>query len=677
MKNFTLSVFALAASLLVSQAHAAKITEDALTLGKPGSSANKTFNLGTGQLRFNVGSSQLEFSNDATNYKAIGSGAGGAGGINLLSTNPDAESGTTDHTASGGTLAASSSSPLNGVKSFLFTPSAGAQTVTTGQKTVLDGLTGGACVGKIFYKTTEATNRYILNAIDGSSNVLGTVTLAPTLGSNAVDAYVPFQCPTSGTVALQVKAAASTPGAAIKWDDEHLGSDTRVASISQATWYGSAFHPATASCSWTTASTSPVSMGTDADCPTPTVAGSVTAPATKLAGFTLQGPGRFEVKVQGARFSTTSASDGSFSWYLSDGTISSNASIATILTAADHTSTIPSNAVFQLDVTDSNAHTFSIYTDSTDGAATLALVNTQTGLTNAGLSFNVFRYPTAGETAVKADSAAVSWSGYHDNTCSFGRTSTSLGDPTADASCGFTERKNRNFGTVTSYGSKLPGIVFAPAKIGRYFVCANVMANQSSTGDGDLQLDDLTTVIARQSFRDASTSTYRTIPLCGIWDATSTASATLRIQSATSAGTITLAGGGGTTPGNAIEWMIFQLDAAQSAPVFPGMVSSNSSGQERIERATALISGSCSITSQSGSWLSSVGSCGTGDVTFTIATGMFSAAPTCTVTADNTLGSAFCATPARSSTSLRVACYTSTTGAVVGVNASIICVGPK
>src|SRR6185312_12571922 len=72
----------------------------------------------------------------------------------------------------------------------------------------------------------------------------------------------------------------------------------------------------------------------------------------------------------------------------------------------------------------------------------------------------------------RPDQVANSWSGYHDGTCSWSFTGSSFADPSDDGTCAFVERNNSNFGTVTSFGAKKPGIVFTPSRAGRYYVCA-------------------------------------------------------------------------------------------------------------------------------------------------------------------------------------------------------------
>lgn len=70
-------------------------------------------------------------------------------------------------------------------------------------------------------------------------------------------------------------------------------------------------------------------------------------------------------------------------------------------------------------------------------------------------------------------------------------------------------------------------------------------------------------------------------------------------------------------------------------PAISGNVSSNAATSERIERALVNCQGSSTITSQSGSWLSSVGNISGGVCNLTFASGMFSSTPVCFVGQDS------------------------------------------
>lgn len=113
----------------------------------------------------------------------------------------------------------------------------------------------------------------------------------------------------------------------------------------------------------------------------------------------------------------------------------------------------------------------------------------------------------------------------------------------------------------------------------------------------------------------------------------------------------------------------------QNAPLLVGGVTSNTSGQERIERATISCSSSASITSQSGSWISSIGNISSGKCSLTIGSGIFSATPTCTATSLD-YGSSLILAPVvspSSPTSVAIGC----TFALSGSSTINYCVGPN
>lgn len=114
-------------------------------------------------------------------------------------------------------------------------------------------------------------------------------------------------------------------------------------------------------------------------------------------------------------------------------------------------------------------------------------------------------------------------------------------------------------------------------------------------------------------------------------------------------------------------------------------VNSNGSNQ-RIERA--YVNGSAGsptfsdVTRQSGSWLTALTANSTGNITLTIATGIFSSTPDCQCTCYNEfIGTNQCAcsidtTTAPSATAIRI--QTHVTGNVAGSrDFSLMCIGPR
>ena len=295
------------------------IETDNLVIGKRSGSTNPSvqFRGTTQSIRANTSTNKLQFSNDGSTFKNLGSGAGGDGGINLLSTdNADFELGISSNwTNSGGSYTALSGAgtALFDLTSARFNASATDQTVTSDGYDVPAGLYSGKCLGSIKYKTSESTNKYKLIALDGDdSTVLAEQSLDST-NSLTITGYVPFTCPSAGTVKLQIKSTGDA--ADIDIDNAHLGSDIRVADISQATLYGAITYAGTSNCEWTTGDTggSFTAFGADTDCPAPTTVGSASAPATKVPAITFATlpPGEYQVVVLGTfvRNTTTTVAD--------------------------------------------------------------------------------------------------------------------------------------------------------------------------------------------------------------------------------------------------------------------------------------------------------------------------------------------------------------------------------
>lgn len=113
----------------------------------------------------------------------------------------------------------------------------------------------------------------------------------------------------------------------------------------------------------------------------------------------------------------------------------------------------------------------------------------------------------------------------------------------------------------------------------------------------------------------------------------------------------------------------------QNAPLLIGSVTSGTSGSERIERAYVTNAGSCSISAgnQSGTWITSLAHPTTGECTLTLASGYFSGTPACTISPMSVDRSAVTAVSSSSvSTLTRSGGGTSTDS-----DFSIICVGAR
>lgn len=109
-----------------------------------------------------------------------------------------------------------------------------------------------------------------------------------------------------------------------------------------------------------------------------------------------------------------------------------------------------------------------------------------------------------------------------------------------------------------------------------------------------------------------------------------------------------------------------------------------SAGVERVERATVTCSGSSSITRQSGTWITAIGNISSGNCAITIAAGIFSAAPTCTIGLHATDATNIYSleAPVTSSTAMAVGAHylasgSSTVQTPSSLPLHIICMGPR
>jgi hypothetical protein len=676
---FTLLTFIALATTNVALAAQSGSFTDKFQLGLPRSSQDKVleFNLGLGatnpKLKWSVTDSALEFSNDGSIFKQFGTGSGGSGGINLLTTNADAEAGTADHTASGGTFVASSSSPLDGAKSFLFTPSAGAQTVTTGQKTITSGLAGASCIGKVLYKTTESTNPYILQVIDGSSNVLSTQTL-PTTNGIAQNAYAPFLCPASGTIALQVKAAASTPGANIQWDDEHLGSEIRTANVSQATFYGSVTisgcsanwtYPTTTG-AWNAPSAAPTGC-------TYVTSGSLSAPSTMYPGYRAAlPPGEYAVLVNGS--------------YVINGTGSGYLRFAnsgnTIVSRELHTFTNPTagglSPPFSLSYTMSvsSAQSAADFLIQEQHASSGSLQIYGSG-TNQQLTISVYKYPTSTQTAVSADSAAASWSGYI--TGSSGTTNSASYVDLTSTGASITALSSTNV-TCTTSSTSVYGITCAFPRTGTFKISASGTSQSATSGGNDsLRLVDGSGALidAGKTVTRGSANSDQAFSLGGDYKVAAVGSVTFKIQGGTS-GTLLGIVNGAATGSPSSSWSVLQIDGAQPQPVYPGMVASSSAGNLRVEyvrvQPACTVNGACTISS--GTPAVSVTRTGTGAYTIGFATGNYSGAAHCSPVQSQSNSFKVYSTGTPTATSFNFGC-TDSSNVAQDCEFSALCVGPR
>ncbi len=595
----------------------------------------------------------------STNWQRVGN----AGLAGTIVPNPDWETNASGWTVSGGTYARTTTAAdvAFGAGSGSWDASAASQTLLSTAVAIPTGLYANNGVARCSFKT--AANDYVMQVFDGTNVLASTPILA---SAQYAPQSVNFIFPSSGNASIRIVSASD---AAILYADNcYLGAADNLSQVSQAQDYGS-IQFSSASCQWSIPAGNPVDLSAVAACLTtaPTVSGGVTAPATGIPGFTMASapPGVYYIyaNLQSQRSSATN-----LKCYIGDGTTSGGIGGAVDGTAGavfakfTYTSAGTRNIRIGCGV-GGGTGTGNLYADGADGGTRV-------------LQFFVARMPSSSEIAYRPDAMPASWSGYHGNDCLWTRSSTAYGDPGADASCTFTQQFNRNFGTVSSVSGSLPGIVFTPARAGRYLVCASAPFVPAANTLFNARLTDGTTTYG-EAAATLQNGFRAPVQICGIEDAPNTSAQTVKLQwNSTSSVQVDLNPTGTGT--GSVFWTITALDQALPAPTLVGSVTSNSTGAERVERArmatACTINGSCSITDQTGSWVS-VSRTGTGSYTATFSSGIFSGAPTCVATS-STSNQGGCSTTSASSSSVTINCVApNTTAADIGIN--LICMGPR
>jgi len=602
--------------------------------------------------------------------------------------NPGAELGKVGWSVSTGSFSIDTTNKSKGNASFAWNASAASQTFTSSAVTIPDGLKGQNGVLSCRIKAASGTATHTLAPYDGTNNLATAQTITSST-SMFQRTSVNFIFPTSGTIAARFTSAADEPSINIDECYLDLAEGYNISQVSQATVVASARWAATTSCDWSTTSTSFSNFGADSDCPSPTVEGNASAPSTKIPGLTFATlpEGDYYIVAKGAFLKYNLDQ---YVWFrFSDGT---NATTEQQIYVSGAIYAISPNIVGRLKLTSPQSNvTLQIQAKVQTSVAAHIDVGPVAG---SPLEITVYRFPLSSEIAYRADASAYLWSGVHDNTCDFTTTSSSnISQMTGDSSCGFTSGTgsngyiNVNAGTVVSQtisSNNGPGIVWTPNTLGKYKVCATyssynttsgasittqLVSKKNSTGSTILQYG------GAQSIRAAATTDgFEPNYQCLMLDVTNIEQYTAEVYAGVGSNTGHV-GVHGWTNAPAIYWTIEKIGQSTPAPVIVNSVTSNSAGAERIERASINDTGTCSIVSQSGSWVSSATVNGTGRCDLVI-TG-FSSRPSCTCTVTNAgTASRTChinGTP----TSTSVSPYTLNAGTASSENFDIICMGPR
>lgn len=607
-------------------------------------------------------------------------------GDNLLK-NGGFESGKSNFTASGGTFAVTTTAANigKGSVSGSWNSNGAAQTLTSTAVAIPAGLYGRNGVASCIIQGAGAT--HTLQAYDGT-NILASQTI--TSQAEYARTSVNFIFPSSGNISLRlVSVAADEPTVYV--DDCYLGpADTfNLSQVSQASLVGRLTWSPTTNCQWNGTSTSFADLAADADCDdnARTSTGIISdggSPSGQTPAFTITNgpPGEYFVVVSGSMGSNASGATTAVGSdvRLYDGTTVYGPPMINGGSCSGASGTL---------VCTGPGYSFPF--SFSGGTKTIKLQYKVAGTAGQfrifvgeqGLQFSVYRFPSSSEIAYRPDVVNRTGQVKHAAaaSCRWTTTSASFASFSADADC----TTPTGIGSGSAPGTKIPAGVFTNIPAGKYKVFASgafVSEYAASSTGCNFRLYDGTNSISEFDAYTTSTSGYEFLSSSeGIvqYSANQT-SLTIEVQAKRPSG------GGSCSVDTASSQLVIGLipiDQNVPMPNLVGSVLSNSSGVERVERARLNCDGSSVITSQSGSWITSIGNISSGTCAITFATGIFTAPPSCVYSGDQGgANEVFTTTVATSTTGVTVKLQTTAYGGTTWANSAgydfqIICMGPK
>ena len=676
MKKFR-NYLVLMAALLASTANGAKISDNVLKVGKPSSDVSIQLGDSNFVIKKDNTLGKLQFTNDGTNFKDIGSGSGGASGVNTLTeSNADFENGTTSWTASTPahlTTTTTAGEVISGKTSGQWDAAASSDTLTSALvdtrsfksvqskdcsvkfKYVWDS----GVAGDIAVKVQDGNGTDLL--ADGSTSS-GFPEVSPTSSGVVGEFFAIVPCVAdSGTLAdrqMKVVLEATADAAEITLDDFFLG-DLQYVSESSAELISSAYYAPTANCQWDRTNTALGAFVADTDCPAITVEQSkypITTTDNDLPDLVYPSlpPGNYLVEVLAT--GVNSSPGAAISFAVSDGT-NTRSVVSINPNDANARDLVSMKAWFSYSST--GARTFSLFGAATAGSAGIHLKQAL-----ETLNFKVTRYPLDVEKSIPFDQADwhidASIGGASINTGTPAQSSyvglesgsldivTNSGSHPVKITCSGT---NPPTGSTCAAGNESVGGAFTISRPGDYRACASFTTTHSVGTDVVAYYQLVETPIAAQTIsqigkeQSGSGGTISSgdmqVPhkICGTFQFTSAGEKAIRVFykkpiSTTNAPFVSI-DRSATLGDRDLHFEVYRIGELNSSVSFKNVAATPSNSSERIARVSLAgpSGGSCAITSQSGSWISGTpSSAGTGLCTLSFVAGTFSAAPTCVCT---------------------------------------------
>lgn len=598
--------------------------------------------------------------------------------------NPNAENGTAQWTASGGTFTIATGSPgrIEGTKTFAWNSSAAGQTFDSATVTVSStGLAGKNVAFSALLKCAVSPCTHTMNAYDGSV----TLASAAVTTSDADDTSntLNFIMPTSGSVRLRFESvAADEPELYV--DSVRLADSTGLGGGSQPTFsfIGSAYIDNNAACtSWTRTNTALGAFGADTECTGPVVEsnpgpGVIQTTDANLPRFTVQNlpVGTYRVRFVGA---TTTQSAGAQSCLaINDGTSTKGRQCQNIGTSVNGSADVEAFFTY----TSPGDRTFELYGSSSTGSLSILLDGS-----NKQLYFYIERYPLNQEFAVLPSQypvwGEVRYAGA--TNCAWSHSAASwAGAFSSDGDCptatfyGYASQVAGDPGTSTL---KVPAMkIFVPT--GRFLITAQggvqTTASAAFTTCGWKITDGTNDSPTQYSASSLTTNNGTTYHQTWIYDNTSAGFKTFRVS-------MYRAGGDGActlyAASTVTGFSISLIDISRNvpAPLVIGGVGTLSNGNVNIY--SAVVSSADAVSNEvGGDWIS--GNCTnatTGRATCTFASGAFTSAPNCTCSVIGTAGRSCNINAAPTISSVIVDVYATSTGTAIDQDFELKCMGPR
>jgi len=313
--------------------------------------------------------------------------------------------------SAGATVTRNTTTPLTAISDINISLTTASSFATFATNILDRSLSGQNCELVGDYTLTLGAGATVQAQVLINSVIVNTLTLPASATSQKISVNYPCgDLATATTVRFAQTVAATT--STLRVANVYLGAATNVGSVAQATMIGSATHATASNCFWTTTSTSFANFAADADCPTPTVTGSASAPATKVPGITFASlpPGDYQLFVY-ASFAPASGSPAAVQRYVvSDGSTVSGSSTSGVSGTANYaTSNIVANFSYTATQT---SRTFQVQGRTSDVSNAAAVANDLINYTGTPLTFVLYRFPTASEQVLRIGAPFVGWTSF-------------------------------------------------------------------------------------------------------------------------------------------------------------------------------------------------------------------------------------------------------------------------